>query len=230
MVRAKKTATARIFRPLLGLLVWALIFVSDWLSYAYHYLLLTGVQRIAALFVGDLVYQRTTFKSYSPSHLHAVFISGCSTGIGRHAALVLAQAGYKVFAGVRRSVDGDGLQAELRRRTAGVHQEVDELTPCGIQPVLCDVADGHQVTSCFQTIRKDLERTGGKLIAVVNNAGILYEGPLELVDIAKARKCMDVNAFGVMRVRCLYLERVQPLIVFRYAKRPCHYSVPRKDA
>ena len=38
-----------------------------------------------------------------------VVITGASSGIGRAAALHLSHHGFKVFAGVRRSIDGDSI-------------------------------------------------------------------------------------------------------------------------
>ena len=38
-----------------------------------------------------------------------VVITGASTGIGRATALLLDELGFRVFAGVRKSVDGDAL-------------------------------------------------------------------------------------------------------------------------
>lgn len=61
-----------------------------------------------------------------PRSRDAVVITGASTGIGRATALALAAAGYRVFAGVRRTVDGESLRASA----------VGSLTP-----VIIDVTD-----------------------------------------------------------------------------------------
>jgi NAD(P)-dependent dehydrogenase (short-subunit alcohol dehydrogenase family) len=42
----------------------------------------------------------------------AVVITGASSGIGRAAALRLAPAGWRVFAGVRRQADAESLRRE----------------------------------------------------------------------------------------------------------------------
>ena len=49
-------------------------------------------------------------------------ITGTSTGIGAASALLLAEKGFRVFAGVRNDADGDALEA----RSSG------ELTPIPI--------------------------------------------------------------------------------------------------
>ena len=44
--------------------------------------------------------------------MKSVVITGTSTGIGRSTALLLDREGWRVFAGVRRDEDGEGLQKE----------------------------------------------------------------------------------------------------------------------
>jgi len=51
-----------------------------------------------------------------PVHNHGVVvISGCSSGIGKHAAFELAKLGYVVFAGVRKESDGQQLKDEFAK-------------------------------------------------------------------------------------------------------------------
>ncbi|MEX2373108.1 MAG: SDR family NAD(P)-dependent oxidoreductase, partial [Dehalococcoidia bacterium] len=45
----------------------------------------------------------------------AVLVTGASTGIGEACALHLDRLGYRVFAGVRRTEDGERLQREAPR-------------------------------------------------------------------------------------------------------------------
>ncbi|MFM7246171.1 MAG: SDR family NAD(P)-dependent oxidoreductase, partial [Actinomycetota bacterium] len=43
--------------------------------------------------------------------MRSVMITGASSGIGRATALHLAGSGWRVFAGIRKSADGDALVA-----------------------------------------------------------------------------------------------------------------------
>lgn len=123
--------------------------------------------------------------------LPAVLITGASTGIGKACAIHLAQRGWRVFAGVRRSADGRSLAA-----AAG-----------NITPVILDVTKPAHITRAVQALQKALGRGG--LQALVNNAGIAVAGPLEFLPIEELRYQMEVNFIGQVALTqaCLPLLR-----------------------
>jgi NAD(P)-dependent dehydrogenase (short-subunit alcohol dehydrogenase family) len=105
-----------------------------------------------------------------------VLITGASTGIGRATALRLAGSGWTVLAGVRKAVDGDALRADGGER---------------IVPIMLDVTDAAQVAATAAAV----DERGG-LDALVNNAGIGFGGPLELIPIDDLRSQLEVNVLG----------------------------------
>jgi NAD(P)-dependent dehydrogenase (short-subunit alcohol dehydrogenase family) len=105
-----------------------------------------------------------------------VLLTGASTGIGRATALRLAGSGWTVLAGVRKPVDGEALKAAGGER---------------IVPIALDVTDAAQIAAAVAEVD---ER--GRLDALINNAGIGYGGPLELVPIDDLRKQLEVNVLG----------------------------------
>jgi NAD(P)-dependent dehydrogenase (short-subunit alcohol dehydrogenase family) len=109
-----------------------------------------------------------------------VFITGTSSGIGRACALRLERSGWRVFAGVRKSADGEALRAE----SSGA-----------IEPVIIDVADTGSIRRAADVVRRGLGGSGA-LDGLVNNAGIGIGGPLELVDVDELRLQFEVNVFG----------------------------------
>jgi NAD(P)-dependent dehydrogenase (short-subunit alcohol dehydrogenase family) len=125
-----------------------------------------------------------------------VLLTGASTGIGRATALLLAGSGWKVLAGVRKATDGEALQA------AGGEQVI---------PVELDVTDHAQIERAAELVA---ELTGsskgggagtgasspGRLDALVNNAGVGFGGPLELIPEESLRAQFDVNVFGQVAV------------------------------
>ncbi|HEY2271169.1 MAG TPA: SDR family oxidoreductase [Jatrophihabitantaceae bacterium] len=112
-----------------------------------------------------------------------VLITGASRGIGRAAALRLAQSGWDVVAGVRSPADGEALRGEDER----------------IRPVVLDVASAENIAELA---------TLGELDAVVNNAGYALDGPVEGLDLDALRRQFEVNVFGQVAVT----QQVLPML------------------
>jgi NAD(P)-dependent dehydrogenase (short-subunit alcohol dehydrogenase family) len=110
-----------------------------------------------------------------------VLITGASTGIGRATALHLAGTGWTVLAGVRKVADGEALVADGGER---------------VVPIVLDVTDPAQIAATVERVDED----GGRLDALVNNAGIGYGGPLELIPIDDLRHQLEVNVLGPVAV------------------------------
>jgi NAD(P)-dependent dehydrogenase (short-subunit alcohol dehydrogenase family) len=117
-----------------------------------------------------------------------ILITGASTGIGEASAVRLAQLGYKVFAGIRKTADGEALRARVTSN---------------ITPVLLDVTDANSIENAVSTL------AGEPLAGLLNNAGVAVAGPLELVPIEQCRSLFEVNVIGLMAVTqaCLPLLR-----------------------
>jgi NAD(P)-dependent dehydrogenase (short-subunit alcohol dehydrogenase family) len=117
-----------------------------------------------------------------------VLITGASTGIGQATALRLARAGWTVLAGVRHLTDGERLIAEA---------------PAGrVQPLKLDVTDAEQIAQAAGYVSGlgGDDSSPGRLDALVNNAGIGFSGPLELLPLDDLRKQFDVNVLGHVAV------------------------------
>jgi NAD(P)-dependent dehydrogenase (short-subunit alcohol dehydrogenase family) len=115
-------------------------------------------------------------------------ITGASTGIGQATALRLAKAGWTVLAGVRRKEDGERLAGEDRSGR--------------IEPLLLDVTDLEQIRLAAARVSElgGGESSPGRLDALVNNAGIGFGGPLELISPVDLRTQFDVNVLGQVAV------------------------------
>ncbi|HME72025.1 MAG TPA: SDR family NAD(P)-dependent oxidoreductase [Myxococcota bacterium] len=122
----------------------------------------------------------------------AVVITGASTGIGRATALHLDRLGYRVFAGVRREADADGLRSESSERLA---------------PVLLDVTDIGSIEAAAKTVSAEVGERG--LAGLVNNAGIALGGPLEFMPLDELRRQLEVNTIGPVAVTQHFLPLVR---------------------
>lgn len=117
-----------------------------------------------------------------------VLITGTSSGIGEAAVGALADAGWRVFAGVHHDSDANG-----------------DPSP-SVTPIALDVTSTESITAAISQVR---ESTGGRLDAVVNNAGIPGAGPVETVPIETVRAVLETNLIGVFAVTqaCLPMIR-----------------------
>ncbi len=115
--------------------------------------------------------------------MKSVVVTGVSTGIGRAAAEVLINKGFRVFGSVRSDEDAARIKKAL-----GAH----------FTPLLFDVTDAAAVASAAETVRAAL--AGKTLYGLVNNAGIAVPGPLLHIRIEDFRHQLDVNLTGQLIV------------------------------
>jgi NAD(P)-dependent dehydrogenase (short-subunit alcohol dehydrogenase family) len=118
----------------------------------------------------------------------AVIITGSSSGIGAACAAELDRRGFRVFAGVRSEADGQRLQDRASPR---------------LRPVLLDVTDQEAIAAAAASVGGALGSAG--LGGLVNNAGIVLAGPLEVLPIEELRRQFEVNVFGPMAVTQAFL-------------------------
>ena len=122
----------------------------------------------------------------------AVLITGCSTGIGAHAALRLYRAGFLTFATVRKQEDADKLRQQANQSPLLV-------------PVLLDVTKTEQVAAAVVEVRERLAKEGRKLLGLVNNAGYCEYLPMELCSTDLIREQFETNVIGSVAVTQAFL-------------------------
>ena len=105
-----------------------------------------------------------------------IAITGASSGIGAATARLLAQQGYRVFAGVRNP---------------------DNASPIpGVTFGKLDVTSDEQVSSFVEWVLAE----AGRIDVLINNAGVSLMGPVENTSVTEAAKVFDVNVFGPLRM------------------------------
>ncbi len=113
-----------------------------------------------------------------------VFVTGAAGGIGQATVRRLVEAGYAVF--------------------AGVHDQAAELAQItGVQLVTIDVADPRSVAAAAAEVATAVG--AGGLHAVINNAGVIVQGPLELVPPEQLRRQFEINSLGLAYVTQAFL-------------------------
>src|SRR5579871_891809 len=104
-----------------------------------------------------------------------ILITGCSSGIGLTAAQLLQKRGYRVFATTRKEADVEKLKAQ------------------GLESLRLDVDDSDSIRTALDEI---LQRTGGTLDALFNNAGFGLPGAVEDLTRDMIRHQFETNVFG----------------------------------
>jgi NAD(P)-dependent dehydrogenase (short-subunit alcohol dehydrogenase family) len=110
-------------------------------------------------------------------------ITGCSSGIGRAAALSFAKAGYVTYATARRV------------------ETLEDLRTQGCHTLHLDVTDEGSMKAAVQ----EIEKKHNAVDILVNNAGYGLNGPVEELDMASVRQQFETNVFGLVRLSQLVL-------------------------
>lgn len=109
----------------------------------------------------------------------SILITGCSSGIGRCVAAGLKKRGYRVFATARKPDDVRALAHE------------------GFESSRLDVNDSASIEAAVETM---LEKTGGVLYALFNNAGYAQPGAVEDLSRDMLREQFETNLFGAQEL------------------------------
>lgn len=113
-----------------------------------------------------------------------VLITGCSSGIGRATAQVLAKNGFEVYATARRTESIADLEAE------------------GFKTLALDVTSEESMAAAVAAIPQGID-------ALVNNAGIQEVGAIESVPMDRVRGLFETNVFGPVRLTQLVLPQMR---------------------
>ena len=104
-----------------------------------------------------------------------ILVTGCSSGIGHHAALGMKARGWRVLAAARSEGDMARLAGE------------------GLESFRLDYADTASIAAAVDAV---LAATGGRLDALFNNGGYAQPGAIEDLDTDLLRAQFEANVFG----------------------------------
>jgi NAD(P)-dependent dehydrogenase (short-subunit alcohol dehydrogenase family) len=122
----------------------------------------------------------------------SVVITGAGAGLGREIALGLAVKGYSVFG------------------TALSKEEVQELKDASkgcVHLTIADMTDAAAVHAWAEGVTDTLGDAGLDLL--INNAGILTPGPIEVLSLDAIRREFEVNVFGALSVINAFLPALR---------------------
>ncbi|ADU15287.1 oxidoreductase [Asticcacaulis excentricus] len=105
-----------------------------------------------------------------------IVITGASSGIGEATAHLLAQKGFRVFAGARRAPTSPPVP--------------------NLEFGVLDVTNDASVENFINWVLRE----AGRIDVLINNAGVSLVGPVEKTSIKEAQGLFDTNVFGPFRL------------------------------
>jgi len=118
----------------------------------------------------------------------SVLITGCSTGIGSCLAHGLRERGYRVFASARKEAD------------------VATLSAAGFTSLPLDLDSSGSIRAAVETV---LDRTQGRLYALINNGAYGQPGAVEDLSRAVLRAQFETNLFGTQELTNLVIPAMR---------------------
>jgi NAD(P)-dependent dehydrogenase (short-subunit alcohol dehydrogenase family) len=109
-----------------------------------------------------------------------VIITGASSGIGEATARELARQGFHVLAGIRRDQDADAIRG------------------LNIEPLILDITNQDHIRALADRVHGDSQRRAVR--ALMNNAGMGVNAPVEVFALDQWRHLFEVNFFGHIAV------------------------------
>jgi len=122
-----------------------------------------------------------------------VLITGATDGLGKAAALLLAERGYRVFASGRSPEKRAQLDARARQQKLL------------LETLEMDVCDDGSVQSAVASVYQK----AGAIDVLINNAGFVQVGAVEDLSMEDWRRQFETNFFGVIRVTQAVLPRMR---------------------
>ena len=115
-------------------------------------------------------------------------VTGASSGIGRASVARMVQAGWQVFASVRKEKDASQLRSEFGD---------------SVMPVLLDVTDREMIVGAERQVATTLDGQG--LRGLVNVAGVGRVAAVEYMNETELREVFEINLFGQIAVTQAFL-------------------------
>src|SRR5260370_3619839 len=121
-----------------------------------------------------------------------VLITGATDGVGKAAALLLEERGYRVFAA--------GRSGEKREQLDDLAKE----KKLALETLEMDVCDDNSVKTAVASVYQ----RAGTIDVLINNAGLVYVGAVEDLRLEDWRRQFETNFFGVIRVTQAFLSQM----------------------
>jgi NAD(P)-dependent dehydrogenase (short-subunit alcohol dehydrogenase family) len=135
--------------------------------------------KIAAMTAGTFLVARAAIERLTEYNLNnkTVLITGGSRGLGLVMARELAREGARIVICARDNDELERAHSDLISRGAQV------------LAITCDITDQHQVN----TMIDDVETHFGEIDVLINNAGVIEVGPMEVMKLEDYQEAMQTH-------------------------------------
>ncbi|XP_050390160.1 retinol dehydrogenase 7 [Patella vulgata] len=158
----------------------------------YQQYVIVTILSVIILYI-TLYYYKKKQEKYIPLTGQSVLITGCDTGIGHKLAVRLGKSDVTVFACCLSSSS----KGALKLKSVGSNVHVLSM----------NVKSDESIEECLQYVKERCQDKG--LWGIVNNAGIVRCGDVELTTMSVYKDVVDVNLFGMIRVCKAFIPLVR---------------------
>jgi len=140
-------------------------------------------------------------RCYTPPQANPdsmIIITGCDSGIGKCTALHLIEMGFHVVCFLTTEEGGNRLKEETSEYKGELNYFVGDITK---EQSVAEFKD-----YCEDILQKNKRK---RLVGLVNNAGIVLPGPIELQPINQVQRQLDVNLIGHIRIIQSFVGRIR---------------------
>ena len=121
--------------------------------------------------------------------IETVAITGAGSGLGLELAIGFAKQGYKVFGTAISPLE--------------IETQKNAVAGFDITFTVTDITNEADVRNCGEIVSSALKNRG--LGILINNAGVLTPGPMEVLELDAIRQEFDVNVFGSISTITVFL-------------------------
>jgi len=147
-------------------------------------------------------------EGYGGPQMGSILITSADTALGLQLSTFLAGRGLRVFAGMKDPVDS--LPAKLLRSWVKERESMPEPMSGTIVPMKIDVTREDILREATESMGAHMSANERGLLAVINNAGSVHKGRIDLQDSAQWENMFKNNVMGCLRTARAFIGLLRP--------------------
>lgn len=141
--------------------------------------------------------------------LGSILVTSADTALGLQLCTFLAGRGLRVFAGLKDPIDS--LPAKLLKGWVKEREAMqEEKLPGTIVPMKIDVTREDIMREAAESMGAYMSANERGILAVINNAGSVYKGRIDLQDSAQWENMFKNNVMGCLRTARAFIGLLRP--------------------